>query len=303
MSAFDFHIGAQVHCTDGPCGKLVKIVVDPKTQQVTELIVEKGFLLKTDRVIPVSAVASATEQDVHLNVDSDDVAGFTEYREVTVKEPAPDAGGYRTMANSGSAFGAYSEPHVPMIRKRLREGITAGKAVIDRKSGVENLDKTLGHVDHVIVDGETGKISHLVMRSGLFAEYHLLPIEVVEEVGDDIFVLLSREELAALPRYEPGAGVDLQSEEQLLNTLETEPLTLAPDEQMPDVTTRVLTALSADPRTQRAVIEVICDRGVITLQGEVDSFKTRSAAEEIAAREAGVTRVHNELIAPRVFTA
>jgi sporulation protein YlmC with PRC-barrel domain len=38
------------------CGKLHKVVVDPHAKQVADLIVERGFLRKTDRVLPVSVV-------------------------------------------------------------------------------------------------------------------------------------------------------------------------------------------------------------------------------------------------------
>jgi len=55
-------------------------------------------------------------------------------------------------------------------------------------------------------------------------------------------------------------------------------------------------ALAADPRTKNAVIEVIDDRGVITLQGKVESVKARNAAEGIAAQQGGVATVINELV-------
>lgn len=62
-----------------------------------------------------------------------------------------------------------------------------------------------------------------------------------------------------------------------------------------DLASQVAMALFDDPRTNEAVIEVIDERGVITLDGEVDSDETREAAEEIAREQAGVTSVVNLL--------
>lgn len=297
MAAFDFHMGASVHCTDGRCGKLVKLVVDPQSQQITDLIVEKGFLLKQDRVLPVATVERVTPDDIYLTIHSDSLGDYAEYKEVTVEEPIPEAG-YR-LGVAMNMDGTFSEPRIPTIRKRLREGIAAGKAVLDRHSEVETLDKVIGHVDHVIVDGETDVITHLVMRRGFFGDYRVIPVEMVEEVGDDIFVLLSREELNALPHYEPGNYTGLSAQDQDLSALETEPLSRPQVEGRLDVAAQVSRALAADPRTADSVIEAIYDRGIVTLQGHVTTVESRIVAEQIAKRQSGVHAVHNELIVPR----
>jgi hypothetical protein len=54
-------------------------------------------------------------------------------------------------------------------------------------------------------------------------------------------------------------------------------------------------ALSEDPRTATAVIEVVYERGVITLTGEVENESAHVAAEEIAHRHEGVVSVVNAL--------
>jgi osmotically-inducible protein OsmY len=61
------------------------------------------------------------------------------------------------------------------------------------------------------------------------------------------------------------------------------------------ITSQVTTALLQDPRTEVAVIEVISERGVVTLKGKVDSKEIRDAAEEIARRQPGVIALMNVL--------
>ena len=35
----EFSMGADASCSDGPCGKLTRLIVDPETQAVTHLVI------------------------------------------------------------------------------------------------------------------------------------------------------------------------------------------------------------------------------------------------------------------------
>jgi len=351
MAKLDLNIGAQVYCKDQHCGKLIKLVVDPKPQQVTDLIVEKGLLLKHDRVLPLSTVEWVTENAIYLNLHHDELGNYAEYHERESQEPAPEAKGEPYTTTLAPGFGSVIETRaVPMIRKRFYEGIVPGRVVIGHGTAVENLHQTLGHVDHVVVDGLNGQITHLVVRRGLLAEYVVIPGGQIKEIDEHaVFVSVAEEELAALPRYKPRPANEILADlhdrlheewppvfEEVNATLEggilrltgrvhsdalryraestaraiegvldvQNDLVVDPDmtpatpaeEHLVSLETRVCTALAADPRTKQAVIEVIADRGVVTLQGQVEKAETRAAAAEIARQQPGVTVVHNELV-------
>jgi osmotically-inducible protein OsmY len=55
-------------------------------------------------------------------------------------------------------------------------------------------------------------------------------------------------------------------------------------------------SLMADERTRDANIEVVNQRGVVTLSGKVESESIASAAEEIAQNQSGVIKVVNSLM-------
>jgi hyperosmotically inducible periplasmic protein len=61
------------------------------------------------------------------------------------------------------------------------------------------------------------------------------------------------------------------------------------------ITAQVRTALIDDPRTKSHQIEVTTNAGVVQLGGFVDSAANKTAAEQLARRVAGVTRVTNRL--------
>ena len=69
MNKFDFNIGATVHCKNGKFGKLQKLVVDPKSMEITDLVVGKGFIRTEERIVPVSDVDCATDEYVMLSIN------------------------------------------------------------------------------------------------------------------------------------------------------------------------------------------------------------------------------------------
>jgi uncharacterized protein YrrD len=348
MAKLDLSIGAQIHCKDGHFGKLVKIVVDPHTQQVTDLIVERGLLFKEDRVLPVSAVDRVAEDAIHLNIHCSEVSGYSPYREITVKEPAPDAYMSTRSGGVGPEFGAISEPVIPMIRRRVHQGISSGKTVVGKKTEVATLQKPIGHIDHVVVDSSSGKIADIVVRRGLLPEYVVIPTDRIEEVGEkDVLVSVAEEDIAQLARYKPrGEGeilgelnnrfrepwppvfsgvkatmdggvlhltghvrsetlryhaeelAQVQGVIDIQNDLIVDPemATDAPQPVNGKSVSRASDALFSDPRTRDAQIDVIQDRGVVTLCGQVKNVEMRNAAAEIVAQHVGAATVVNELV-------
>ena len=51
-----FTIGAKVSCTDGVCGQVIRVVVDPVARAVTHLVVEPKDGGGLGRLVPLSLV-------------------------------------------------------------------------------------------------------------------------------------------------------------------------------------------------------------------------------------------------------
>ncbi len=62
-----------------------------------------------------------------------------------------------------------------------------------------------------------------------------------------------------------------------------------------ELTDRVTAALLEDPVTKNARIDVVNERGIVTLKGTVDKENIRQTAEMIARKQAGVITVINEI--------
>jgi len=206
MIQFDLNISAKVHCQDGPSGKLIGVVTDPDTQQVMELIVQKGFLPTKKHILPFSIVEKATEDGIFLSVTHDVFETYPEYKVVDYEMPAPDV----QPTTYQMADGTMVESPVPILRRQIRTGLESGREVIERGMPVRNSAGALGTIDHCIVDGESSEITHLVLRQGLlFPTHPAIPFFLVQEVTrNGIFVNITREQLEMLPQYSPPAEAD-----------------------------------------------------------------------------------------------
>jgi osmotically-inducible protein OsmY len=316
------------------------VVLDPHTQRVTDLIVERGFLLTTDRVVPVDAVERAAGEDIYLSISSGDLKDYPGYGEAEFEEPAPDvkAGVYDrsdVLCWPGVYRMVCKNPVIPMVRREIREGISRNQVVIERETPVRNILGKIGNVDHLLVDPESGEVTHLVVRKGLLPYYPILPISKVKSVSDEaVTVSLSNDEVDALPRYRRRDATDIEAE--LRDRFDSSPFDFTKVEISIEggivllvgwvpgigakrhaeaisrsvegvidvenelnteiaVTTRVINALLSDPRTSLSAIGVENGKGVITLTGQVDSVEIYEAAEEIAAGQPGVLSVVNAL--------
>jgi hypothetical protein len=296
MKGMYLNIGAQVRFQDGVGGTLHKVVVDPYTKQVTDLVIVKGLLQRHDYVIPLSVVEQASEDEILVALYTQELASYPKYREVEFEEPLDDWEHdmfypCEHVLVWNPLVGFIEEPRtiIPVIRRRLPKGIPFGEEVIGRSSVVRNINGVVGKIDHLWLDRDSWEITHLVVRSGIIPHYFVIPFSWISTITPlEIFIRGTDTQLKQVPATQLqlvlayDTNVKVGDEGYLLD----ENLVIADE---------VLDELAEDPRTASSVVEVIHDQGVITLMGEVNSELAHSAAEEIAHRHQGVTSVVNAL--------
>lgn len=263
-----------MYCQDGRAGVLQKLVVDPHSRRVTDLIVGKGFLQKKDRVLPVTAVERASDDAVYLSIPSRELPNYPEYREIEFTAPAPGwepNSPYRRAelshwSNRYSLDGV-AGPIIPKIRRRVPKGIPSGLEAIGRDTPVRNSEGKVGRIDHLLVDQASGEITHLVLRKGLLARQLVIPAGWIEEVDDeDVLIRGKHAELQQLRSYTSRPGADV----------------------LDDVRARLKDA----PANFENVISSLED-GVLKLNGLVKNVAARRQAEQIAHSVPGVIHVEN----------
>ncbi|MCB0213174.1 MAG: hypothetical protein KDJ52_27780 [Anaerolineae bacterium] len=199
-----YRIHQKVFCTDGQIGKLVKMVVDPKSYQVTDLIIAKGFLQKKDRAIPLTTIQQRDDNGIYLSMSSQALVDYPEYREETVLAPLPDRDARIQHYSNESArwntvAGVAWTPTQPDTTHYYHTGVSAGLAVIGLGTRVYHVTEPIGQIDGLVIDDEQNRLNSLVVRYGVLGHRFRVPVHAIESMSDrQIYILVSRQDLEAL---------------------------------------------------------------------------------------------------------
>jgi osmotically-inducible protein OsmY/uncharacterized protein YrrD len=283
MSQFDFKIGAKIHCKDGDCGELEKLVIDSYTKEITDLIVKDGRLFKKAHVIPAGMVDRAATEDIYLSINRSEFKQMPQYREYEYESvEGENAGGtpqpIQYMMRSEPYGVLTSRSSYPArIRQRVRENVSPDSEVVERSTPVSDKDgKRLGTLDHILLDRESCDVTFIIVDRGGFDPYKVIPFAMIDELsGDKITLKVKAEELADLPDYMPRGDPHILSEMQDC---------LQNDNAFEGVTARV-------------------HEGVMELTGYVKDALTKRRVESAASSIKGVMEVKNNLFTDAAIEA
>lgn len=184
---------------DKQVGKINRFVLDPAKNEVTHIVVQKGWLLPEDKVVPIDWVASASEDKVMLKEDIGDFEQLPPFEEthflqanrVEDEEAAPaylyapayywyPPAGF--MGYAGYGLGYYDWPpvenkrNIPEDTVPLREGAEV----------ITSDDKHVGTVEEIFLNPDSNRATHFLISHGLlFKEQRLIPAHWVERVEED----------------------------------------------------------------------------------------------------------------------
>lgn len=204
-------------------GRVSHFVLDPSTNEVTHLVIQKGWLLSEDKIIPFDMVSTADEDKVRLNeeiVDIDELPPFeeTHYIETEVRGAGPETvlgpgpetvPGYRYSPAyywypphgfAGYPAGYYGWPATETVRN-----IPADTIPLSEGSNVVSSDgEHVGDIERLFVDPESNKATHFLISQGLlFKEHKLVPAHWVRDVEEGkVHLAVSSELLERLPDYQ-----------------------------------------------------------------------------------------------------
>jgi uncharacterized protein YrrD len=216
----DIKMGVPVEATDGRAGKVEQLVFDPAKKEVVGVVVTQGWLLPHDVVVPMDRVASADEHALRVRATVEEVSrmpAFSLSQYVTPPEnwipPAGIAVAPYLFPASPYAVGAFIPP-ITQAGPPVEEVENLPEGTVDLGPNQEVLcdDDVVGHVDRVITEGDSDRVTHLVVRHGtLFGHDVVVPADRITQTdGMGIHLSLTREEFDQLPRFDeahlPGQG-------------------------------------------------------------------------------------------------
>jgi hypothetical protein len=211
LAGAEFRIGARVEASDGACGKLVRLVVDPVKQELAHLVVAPGEHHGLGRLVPIGLVEAAEDDRIRLRITSATFNKLDEAEDIQFLPAGGDAFGYGSHAmmlpyfSVGMPLGGHRS--APMATDR----VPAGEVEVHRGDQVHAHDGWIGSVHGLVVDPADHHVTHVLLQEGhLWGKKQVaIPIGAASRVGEEIRVELTKQEVEELPPVElssPGTG-------------------------------------------------------------------------------------------------
>lgn len=221
-----FIIGTPVACSDGECGELKRVVIDPVAKALTHLVVEPRNRSAFGHLVPIDLVESTTDE-IHLRCTNADFQALEEAEE-TKFLPGPSGrygygqgqmlslpyfglGGMGGMGMGGlgmagmgmRGMGMQSAPQAVIYDK-----VPLGEVEVRRGAHVHATDGSIGRVRGLVIDPTDHHVTHVLLDEGhLWGQKEVaIPISSVTGADQGIQLSLTKNEIRDLPSVEIDHG-------------------------------------------------------------------------------------------------
>jgi hypothetical protein len=204
-----FTIGSEVSCSDGVCGELSRVVVDPIAQVLTHLVVKPDHRWRPGHLVPIDLVESAGEQ-IRLRCTR---GQFEALDEAEVTHFLTGASGqwdyeqeemlsmpYYSLVMSG--VGGVTSVGMGMGPEAVTyDRVPVGEVEVHRGDHVHSTDGPIGRVRGLVIDPSAHHVTHVLLDEGhLWGQKEVaIPISAVTGFDDGVRLNLTRDEVRDLP--------------------------------------------------------------------------------------------------------
>jgi sporulation protein YlmC with PRC-barrel domain len=205
MADTTFTIGAAATCSDGPCGAVTRVVVDPVARELTHLVIEPEHRSGLGRLVPLDMVEAGGGGEVRLHYT---LAEFDSLPSAEETDFLPGGSGYDAYAAHEAYYWPYfgleggADPQLALASAvETRDKLPAGEIGVRRGEAVHASDGEIGKVEGLVVDSAQGHVTHVLLQEGhLWGRKQVaIPIAAVGKIDEGISITLSKHEIEALP--------------------------------------------------------------------------------------------------------
>ena len=212
-----YAIGAHVSCSDGACGKLNRVVLDPVARVLTHLVVQPRAAIERARLVPIELVDNVDQGEIHLRCTLAEFNALEDAEETHFLTEADSELGYGAdemlawpyyglgtgagMTGVGG-LGVAGAGLVGVPASVTTDRIPVGELDVRRGEPVHASDGHVGSLQGLVIDPRDHHVTHLLLQEGhLWGKKQVaIPIGAVTHVDvDDIRVNLTRDQIRDLP--------------------------------------------------------------------------------------------------------
>ena len=186
-----FTIGARASCTDGHCGEVRRLIIDPATEIVTHLVIQPGHRQEAGRLVPVRLVETA-DGDIRLRCTR---AEFGELDHAAERDLVAGAEAPQIVEHGGVSGAALRQTTV------LEDVIPVGEQEVGPGEPVHAVDGEIGRVQGFLVSPADDRVTHVLLQEGhrWGRKKVAIPISAVTGVDAGIRLNLTKEQVGELP--------------------------------------------------------------------------------------------------------
>ena len=225
-----FTIGAEASCSDGPCGEVTRVIVDPVAEAVTHLVVEPEHRRDPGRLVPVGLADVTAAGEIRLRCTT---AEFEKLDPAEETQFIPGTGSYAGYGpgqvsywpyygtgGGGLGMGGMGLGSMSLglnggspAQTVTYDSIPPGEVDIHRGDHVEATDGDIGRVQGLVIDRGSGHVTHVLLQEGhLWGRREVaIPVSAVASAADGILLTITKQEVEDLPPVDagqPGASAD-----------------------------------------------------------------------------------------------
>jgi len=190
--ATEFTIGAKASCTDGSCGEVSRLIIDPAAGVVTHLVVTPGHQRDSGRLVPVDLVDNTAGQiSVRCTLaEFDRLEHAAERKVVTGMEGV-----------GGGLVGTGFEPSPGQPRTVVEDLVPLGESDVGPGERVHAVDGEIGRVQGFLIDPGDRRATHVLLQEGhLWGRKEVaIPVSAVTGYDGGIRLNITKQQIAELP--------------------------------------------------------------------------------------------------------
>lgn len=203
-----FTIGAGADCTDGSCGEVSRVVVDPIAGTVTHLLIEPEHRHGLGRLVPLDLV-SVVAGDIRLRCTLAEFNKLDLGKEIQFLPGAGGWGGYapgQVLAWPYYNLGARRTGGGSASQVATYDAVPLEEVAVRRGEHVRATDGLIGRVQGLVIDPDRGQVTHVLLQEGhLWGRREVaIPISAVAELNGGIWLRIAKQDVEDLPPVDVG---------------------------------------------------------------------------------------------------
>ena len=192
-------IGVEAVCTDGACGTVSRVVVDPVARAVTHLVVEPHQRHIPARLVPIGDVDAAGDE-VRIRCST---AEFEALDPAEEQQFVQGSTSYAAYGPEQAIFWPYTAKGGTGGRGEFvaSDAVPLGEVEVRRGDHVHASDGAIGRVEGLVIDPASHHVTHVLLQEGhLWGRKEVaIPISAVTGAIDGVQLSLTKQQVQDLP--------------------------------------------------------------------------------------------------------